>query len=201
MIRPGRLLFRGWFSMTRAGEDLVPPGPFVVAANHFSHLDPVVVALAVRRPVRYLAVDELFGRSRFFDRLTLWMGAVPLARARVPLGALRVAAAELASGGAVGLFPEGVRVWRWGEVEPKRGAAWLARRAGVPLVPVAVVGTGEALGRGAARAERRPIHVEVCPAILPGDFEQHRDPVGAMTAAWRDRVDAVHRRRYGSGHT
>ena len=129
----------------------------MVAANHFSHLDPVIVAVATGRPIRYLAVDELFGRSAFFDRLTLWLGAIPLPRTRLPLGALRLALAELAAGGTVGVYPEGMRVWAWGEVVPKSGAAWLARRAGVPLLPVAVAGSEEAMGRGTTRVSRRPI--------------------------------------------
>ena len=105
-----RLVFRVWFGL-RAEERRLPPGPVVIAANHYSHLDPVIVGVGVRRPVRYLAVDELFGRSRFFDGLTRWLGAIPMPRARVPLGAMRTALAELRVGGSVGVFPEGVRVW------------------------------------------------------------------------------------------
>jgi 1-acyl-sn-glycerol-3-phosphate acyltransferase len=182
--------------MTLVGEDLVPDGPIVVAANHFSHLDPVVVGLSVGRPVRYLAVDELYGNSRFFDGLTFWLGAIPMPRTRAPLGALRLALAELAAGGTVGLYPEGVRVWRWGERRPKRGAAWLARRADVPLVPVAICGTDEAMGRGTGRIGRNPIHVEMCRPILPSDFAGDPDPLGAMTELWRTRVDAVLRSWY-----
>lgn len=196
-MRPGRLLLSRFFPMTLEGQGLVPDGPLVVAANHFSHLDPVVVSLAVRRPTRYLAVDELYGSSRFFDGLTLWLGAIPMPRTRAPLGALRLALAELAAGGSVGLYPEGVRVWRWGERPPKRGAAWLALRAGVPLLPVAVSGTEEAMGRGRARISRRPIHAEICPPIHPADVAGEPDPVGAMTLLWRDRIDAALRPRYG----
>ncbi|MBU1227263.1 MAG: 1-acyl-sn-glycerol-3-phosphate acyltransferase [Actinobacteria bacterium] len=196
-MRPGRILFRHYFPMTLAGGDLVPDGPVVVAANHFSHLDPVVAGLAVGRPIRYLAVDELFGNSRFFDNLTLWLGAIPMSRTRVPLGALRLATEELASGGTVGVFPEGVRVWRWGEQEARRGAAWLARRMNVPLLPVAIAGSDEAMGRGTERIRRRPMHAEVCEPILPGDFVRESDPLGSMTSLWRDRIDEVLGRWYG----
>ncbi len=163
----------------------------VVAANHFSHLDPVLVGMAVRQPVRYLAVDELYGNSRFFDRLTLWLGAIPMSRTRVPFEALKLALVELAAGRSVGLYPEGVRVWAWGEKQPKRGAAWLAHRAGVPLVPVAVAGSDQAMGRGATRISRAPMHVVVCEPIEPGDHERAADPVGAMTTVWCQRIGAA----------
>ena len=194
---PGRILARRYFPMTMAGRDLVPDGPIVVAANHFSNLDPVVVALVMDRPVRYLAVDELYGNSRLFDNLILWLGTIPMSRTRTPLGALRLAIAELEAGGTVGLFPEGVRVWRWGEQESKRGAAWLALRTGAPLVPVAIAGTDEAMGRGPGHIDRRPIHVEVCEPILPGDLAGVPNPLGEMISLWRDRIDAVLRPRYG----
>jgi len=168
----------------------LPPGPAVVAANHFSHLDPVVVGIAAERPIRYLAVDELFGRSRFFDGLTQWLGAIPMSRTRVPLGALRLALAELRDGGSVGLFPEGVRVWTWGEVEPKRGAAWLALRAGVPLVPIAIAGTDQAMGRGATRISRAAMAATVCEPVDPADHTG-RDGAAAMTAEWARRIDAA----------
>ena len=190
-----RLVGKRYFPVSWEGGEEVPTGPLVVAANHFSHLDPVVVALAVGRPIRYLALDELFGRSRLFDGLTLWLGAIPLPRTRAPLGALRVALAELAAGGTVGVYPEGMRVWTWGEEEPRRGAAWLALRAGVPLLPVAIDGSDQAMGRGTMRIGRRPIHVTVCSPIFPTDFRTASDPLGAAMTEWKRRVGAAIRGR------
>jgi 1-acyl-sn-glycerol-3-phosphate acyltransferase len=192
----GRRLLGRYFPLSCEGGERVPPGPLVVAANHFSHLDPVIVTVATGRPIRYLAVDELYGRSSFFDGLTLWLGAIPMPRARAPIGALRLALAELDAGGTVGLYPEGMRVWVWGEAEPKRGAAWLARRARVPLLPVAVAGSEEAMGRGTTRISRRPIHAVVCDPIHPADFAGAADPVGAMTAEWKRRVGEALRRAH-----
>jgi len=197
LMRPGRLLHRRFFPTTLAGGDRVPDGPVVVAANHFSHLDPVLVVVGVGRPIRYLAVDELFGNSAFFDRLILWLGAIPMSRTRAPLGALRVALAELAAGGTVGLFPEGVRVWAWGEERPRRGAAWLACRAGVPLLPVAIAGSDDAMGRGARHLSRRPVHVTVGEPILPADFATAADPAQEMMDEWERRIDDALQEIYG----
>jgi 1-acyl-sn-glycerol-3-phosphate acyltransferase len=169
----------------------VPDGPAVVAANHLSHVDPVFVSVIVDRPVRYLALDELYGNSWFFDVLTLWFGAIPVPRKGVPLGAMRTALAELDAGGTVGVFPEGARVQQWGERPAKRGAAWLAHRTGVPLVPVAVAGTDGVMGMEDFRIRRSPVTVTVCDAILPADFADRADPVGAMTDEWVRRIDAA----------
>ncbi len=196
-VAVGRRLLGRFFPLTCEGRERVPPGPVVVAANHFSHLDPVLVAVAVGRPIRYLAVDELYGRSAFFDNLTLWLGAIPLPRGSVPIGALRVGLAELEAGGTVGLYPEGMRVWTWGEVEPRRGAAWLARRAGVPLLPVAVAGSEEALGRGTTRVSRQPIHVTVCDPLDPADWDGTPDPLGGIMSEWQRRVGEALDRAHG----
>ncbi|MFQ5948932.1 MAG: lysophospholipid acyltransferase family protein [Acidimicrobiia bacterium] len=182
-----RKLFGWYLDFQSSGE--APPGPIVVAANHYSHLDPFVVGMAVRRPVRYLAVDELFGRSRLFDAVTYWMGAIPMSRVRAPVRALRTALTHLESGGAVGVFPESHRVWTWGETPPKRGAAWLSLRNGAPLVPVALEGTRESFGRGAARIRRAPVRSVVAPAIDPDDYRGHDDPVGALTEEWARSID------------
>ena len=108
-LRAAEPLGKWWIDWERLGPQ-IPDGPVVVASNHFSNIDPVVVSMTVQRPIRYLAVDELYGNSALFDRLTLWLGAIPMSRTRAPLGALRTALAELSAGGTVGVFPEGVRV-------------------------------------------------------------------------------------------
>jgi len=74
---------------------------------------------------------------------------------------------------------------------PKRGAAWLSRRVGVPLVPLAIRGSDQTLGRGTTRVSRRPMHAEVCDPIHPADFDGALDPPTAMMAEWRDRIDAA----------
>ncbi len=166
-----------------------PAAPYVVAANHLSHLDPPLIGVVLKRPVRYLAVDELYGVSRLLDATIGMFGAIPMPRGRVPLGALRTALAHLAAGGVVGMFPEGRRVERWGEEPPRRGAAWLATRAGVPLLPVAVSGTGQAFGIDDLRFHRARLRVVVGRAIHPRWFTTESDPVGAVTRAWRGWMD------------
>lgn len=157
---------RAVFSLRAEGEAALPAPPFVVAANHYSHLDPPAIGAVLDLPIRFLALTDLLGVSRVLDWLVEGFGAIPTPRGRRPIGAVRTALAALEAGEVVGVFPESTRVSHWGTLAPKRGAAWLAVRAGVPLVPVAVIGSGRALDLD-NRFRRRPIRVVIGEALEP----------------------------------
>ena len=161
------------------------PRSVVIAANHFSHVDPFVAAVAAGRPTRFLGVDELFGRSRFFDGLTYYLGVIPMPRGTVPLQSMRTALNHLGTGGGVTLFPEGRRVSEWGESPPKQGAAWLAMRVKCPLIPMALWGTGEAMGLDDLKLRRHPIRVAIGAPLYPAQFSDR----AVMTNAWYEWMD------------
>lgn len=141
-----RVIGRSLFALRVEIEAALPSPPFVIASNHYSHFDPALVGAVVGRPVRFLALEDLFGANRLLDWLIVGFGSIPTPRLRHPISAVRTALHALRAGDVVGVFPEATRVSHWGTLAPRRGAAWLAVRAGVPLVPVAVIGTGRALG-------------------------------------------------------
>lgn len=121
----------------------VPPGPVVVAANHESLLDPLLLALAARQPLHFLAKVELW-RYRPGAWLMDALGGIPIRRDRRDLVSVSRAVELLEAGESVAIFPEGtVRGGVW-----TRGAARLALATGAPLVPVRLVGTRQALSRG-----------------------------------------------------
>ncbi len=182
----GRLV---WDLEVRGTEHL-PAGAKVVAANHYSHIDPVVLGIPLG-PVRFLAVDELYGTWGWFDGVITWLGAIPLTRTRVPFGAMKEALATLEAGGTIGMFPEGRRVWTWGEVVPKRGAAWLAQRAGVPLIPIAIEGSDGSMGRESLRLRRWPVRVAIAEAIDPAAYAPDKAGTLHMMAEWERRVGAA----------
>lgn len=119
-------------------------GPFVLAANHEAGLDAVILPLATRRPVHFMAKAELW-RRRPVAWLMDALGGIPVSRGRGDVEALRRARGLLEAGEPVGVFPQGTvrgeRPWR-------RGAAKLALATGAPLVPVRLVNTREAFSRG-----------------------------------------------------
>lgn len=171
---------KAFFSMSIDREAALPPPPFVMAANHFSHFDPPVVGAAMGVPIRFLALDDLFGPNRFFDWLIIGFGAIATPRHRRPTAAVRAALASLEAGEPVGVFPEGRRVGHWGEHSLKRGAAWLSLRARVPLVPAAIIGTDEVFGME-NRLHRGRIRVVLGEAIEPED-----DDSVELTERWAE---------------
>jgi len=168
----------------------IPEGPLVVATNHLSHLDPPVVGLAVVKPIRFLALDELWGNASTLDAAFRMFKAIPLSRTRYPLAAMRSALVHLEAGGRIGVFPEGRRAAAWGQSPPKRGAGWLSARTGAPLLPVAISGTDRAMPIDEGLAVHRvKIRVVVGRAIDPAHHMGGQDPVGSLTEAWRLQMD------------
>lgn len=183
---------RVYFDYETRNADLIPRrGAYIIAPNHLSLVDPVFSSLTAHQNIRYLAVDELFGRNRFFDALTGFWGAIPLPRGRVPLGALRTAIRTIEQDRPVGVYPEARRVDYWGETPPSSGAAWLALLTGVPLFPLALEGSEHVLSYRAPRFQRAAVRATVCPPIDPLDFVDHVDPLQAATAEWERRMIQV----------
>lgn len=119
-------------------------GPAIVAANHMSGLDPLLLVAASQRPLRFLiARDEYerFGLNWVFKLA----GCIPVDRASNPEKALRQAFLALDRGEVIAIFPQGGIHWPITDATPfrmKGGAVRLAQRKKVPLIPVVVNGIG-----------------------------------------------------------
>ena len=135
-------LFRVLFTYDCRGEEKLPArGPAVVAANHPSYLDPLLLSLQVTRPIRFMAWDALF-KVPILGGLIRSLGAFPVdVRRGRGRAAYEKAKVLVESGEIVGLFPEGKRS-RTGWMEPtlREGAARLALETGAPLVPATITG-------------------------------------------------------------
>jgi glycerol-3-phosphate dehydrogenase (NAD(P)+) len=130
-----------YLRMQRIGREYLPKsGPLLLASNHRSFLDPFVIGTLVRRPVYYMAKRELF-EKRWQAWILNGLGAFPVDRGAGDGAALETARAILARGDVVVVFPEGTRVRRGPLGTPRRGIGRLALEAGVPVAPVAVIGS------------------------------------------------------------
>src|SRR5437588_3385157 len=167
--------FHIYFRMARIGREHIPKeGPVIIAANHRSFLDPFVIGTMARRPMYYVAKEELF-RKRWLAWILNALGAFPVKRGMGDEDSIATAKAILARCDIVMIFPEGTRTRPGSLGKPKRGVGRLALETGAPVVPVAVIGT-EAVRRGwrirphkvrirAGRAVRFPTVEQVSPAL------------------------------------
>jgi 1-acyl-sn-glycerol-3-phosphate acyltransferase len=162
-----------------------PPPPFVIAANHYSFLDPPLVGAVYGKRVRFIALADLYGNHTPLDWALDGLEVITVRRGTVPLGAVRECLSHLSAGGVVGLFPEGIRVERFGDAGFRHGAAWLAGRAGVPLVAVAVIGTDQVLGID-NKLHRGRVGVIVGPTLHPTGTD--RTAVADLTRRWAEWV-------------
>jgi 1-acyl-sn-glycerol-3-phosphate acyltransferase len=178
---PMKLLYR---LRAEGIENLPAGGGYVLASNHLSNFDPWVLAYPLwpRRRLRSMAKAELF--NPILTPLLKASGAFPVRRDAVDTEAYRTSVQILRSGQVLLVFPEGARrnKGRWKKNRrvptPQSGAARIALSAGVPLVPVAIIGT-DRLTRLA------PVRIAVGPPIELGDLAGRRQRDVAEVATQR----------------
>ncbi|MCI0397847.1 MAG: 1-acyl-sn-glycerol-3-phosphate acyltransferase [Chloroflexi bacterium] len=174
------LFFAGRLTMT--GREHIPPaGPYIMVTNHMSKADPPLVYYAFPPMKLRFFAGEKWESHPIFGPLMKWGGAIYINRGEVDRKALKEALEALEAGSVFGLAPEGTRS-RVGKLIPgKDGAAYLAYRAKVPLVPVGVVNT-DVVGRNVARLRRTHLEVHVGrPFMLP---ELNHRPKGPELSAY-----------------
>jgi 1-acyl-sn-glycerol-3-phosphate acyltransferase len=142
----------------RFAEPLPPRGGLIVLSSHQSHLDPLLLGLAADRRLSSLARSSLY-RFRPFGFMIAALGAVPIDRNASMVTAMKTVIRRLEGGAAVIIFPEGTRTATGRLGEMKSGFALLAKRAGVTIVPVAIVGAFECWPR--SRVLPRPGRVRL----------------------------------------
>ena len=172
---------RLWFRMSVEGLEHVPAtGPFVLAPVHRSNMDTPIVSVVTRRRLRYMGKDSLWKRA--FPRWALSaLGGFPVTRGSADKEALVRCIAVLKGGEPLVLFPEGER--KSGPlVQPLfDGAAFVAAKAAVPIVPVGIGGSERVMPKGSKLIYPRKVHVLVgAPIVIPG-ADQGRVPRAALT--------------------
>lgn len=115
-------------------------GAQIIAANHLSFYDPIVIAVLIKRPIHFMAKEEFF-RNRLFGKFMSAINAFPVKRGSADLKAIKTAIAILEKGEILGIFPEGTRKSEGTEVEAQTGTALISMKTGTSVIPVACIGT------------------------------------------------------------
>jgi 1-acyl-sn-glycerol-3-phosphate acyltransferase len=182
-----RLYFRGRVY----GEANVPKaGPLIIVANHASDFDPPLLSCAVRRPVSYMAKEELFEVPVLKQAIQLY-GAYPVKRGSADRSAIREALKQLDQGWAVGIFLQGTRTVDGRIPDPKIGAALIAAKAQVPLLPVCLWGTHRIFPKGSRLPHLVPLTIRIGEPIEPPSSTR-RDVLEAVTERCTDSIHQLH---------
>jgi 1-acyl-sn-glycerol-3-phosphate acyltransferase len=165
----------GFFNIRCGGREKVPAsGGGLMLSNHQSNLDPVLVGLASKRRLNYVARKTLF-KFPPFRWLINSLDAISIDREGTGLDGLKETLKRLKRGEIVLLFPEGTRTPD-GEVQAmKPGFCAVARRSAVPILPVALDGAWHAWPRQQKLPRRAVIHVQFGDPIEPAEINRLTD--------------------------
>ena len=189
-----------WFRGEVVGRENFPTtGPFLIASNHASHLDPPLVGSQISKQMRFFARKSLWD-----NRLLAWwldkVETISVERDSGDIGAIKKVLQALKEDRAVVLFPEGTRSPDGHLQKAKAGVGLMACKTGVPVVPCRVYGSFAAYGKG-AKIPRfgTPVTIVFGPPIPASDYD---DPSAGKaryeTAAQRimDHIAALPEPRY-----
>ncbi len=168
-------------------ENIPQQQPVIVIANHLSFGDPPILVSAFPYHLTFLAKEE-FAHQTIPRLLFSALGAVFLKRDDSDLSAMRTVLNILKEGHSAAIFPEGRRTFGQGMTDFKQGAAYLACRSKVTVVPVALTNTGD-LGK----FWRRNIVVKIGQPIDPNQFELPlKEQIPALTKLLEQTVTNLH---------
>lgn len=158
---------RLFWRLTVEGAEHVPThGPFVLAPVHRSNIDTLVVAAVTGRRLRFMGKDSLW-KVGWIGRVLSALGGFPVHRGSADREALRRCIEVLRAGEPLVIFPEGTRQ-SGPVVQPLfEGAAYVATRTGVPIVPVGIGGSEAAMPKGSKVLRPVKVHLVVGEPLYP----------------------------------
>jgi cytidylate kinase len=177
-------LCKVFFRLTLEGLEHVPhTGAYLVAATHRSNVDSFVIAGITKRRIRFLGKDSLF-KYQFLVPLWHAMGGIKVVRGATDRESMRICMAAMAAGEPLAVYPEGKRKEGLIVEDLFDGPAFMAVKAGVPILPIGIGGSANAMGTGHKFPRPKKIHVVVGPLINnpPAKTSAGRSTVRALTA-------------------
>ena len=167
--------FKFFHSFRTSGTDNLPPGPLILAPNHASYLDPPATGCGLFRVTYYLARHTLF-KPPIASWLLPSIGSIPVNQNSPGPSSLKNIFEVFKNKGTLVLFPEGQRTFDGNLRKAEPGIGMIAARANVPVVPVHIIGSREAMPRNGSWHPFRPIRVVYGkPMRFTGDPKNRED--------------------------
>ncbi len=137
--------YKLFYNFKIEGRENIPENEgIIIASNHRSYADPVVLTIPMKKPVTYMAKEELFEKKLFSGFIT-FLGAFPVKRGAGDMKVIDDCVERLSSGKNVVIFPEGTRSRENKVGRGKTGVAMIAAKSGADVLPVGIVFEGEKL--------------------------------------------------------
>jgi len=137
-------VFYPYFRVKKYGKENIPrKGKLILAANHFSYLDPLVLGIAFPRRIHYIMTSFYYDKI-ILKQLCYLLDTIPIGEG-LQVSAYKKTMRVLSRDGVVGIFPEGQRSRVGFLLDARKGVGVYALRSSAPIIPAAIVGTREAL--------------------------------------------------------
>ncbi len=138
-------IYKLFYNFHIEGAENIPQDrPLVMASNHRSYADPVILTMPMKKPVTYMAKEELF-KNKLFGWFITKLGAFPVTRGKGDMQVIDDAVAILNSGRHLVIFPEGTRSKDGKVGKGKTGVALIAAKSGADVLPCGIIFEGEKL--------------------------------------------------------
>jgi len=178
--------------VTLRGTEHLPDGPVIFMSNHQSNFDILALEASMPRRIYWIAKKELFDIPIFGPSMRRG-GYIPLDRSdgRKALKSMENAASIIRTGKSVVMFPEGTRSKDGNLLPFKRGGFLLALRAGVPVMPVTINGSGRINPAGRIRLYRGDITITLHPPLTIPQNLPKDETESQLMAQVRDTISAA----------
>ncbi|MBQ4485458.1 MAG: 1-acyl-sn-glycerol-3-phosphate acyltransferase [Oscillospiraceae bacterium] len=137
--------YKVWYDFSIEGEENIPPEEgVIIASNHRTYADPVILTMKMKKPVTYMAKEELF-RNKLFGAFITALGAFPVKRGAGDMQVIEQCVERLREGKNFVIFPEGTRQKTNKVGRLKTGIAVIAAKSGATVLPKGIIVEGEKL--------------------------------------------------------
>ena len=161
------ILFKPTLKLKIQNRENIPSRPYIICSNHSSHLDGILISIAISDKIRWMITRKHYENSKtkwLYDAMRL----IPVNTEGLDNAALRESMKGLRAGDVLGIFPEGTRS-KDGKVKTDvhSGAAYLSIKSGVVILPIGINGSYHVLPPGTSEFVPHPVQVNIGKPMIP----------------------------------